>query len=463
MSSFSHGRWSRIARRFWRTRKDPKGRAIVSQLYRFMAAQQLSHAELQPEHLDQLLESPFGQPLASRTRYDYRGELLAYLQWLHGKGELSFDPSKLRRGKLQRRPLPALAEQFVATLAVTLRPGTCGNYRTHLRRFCGWLAEHGVAVRQLDREQVARWLAHLHERGLKPATRFQTILQVRALLRWLYERGLLARPAEQLIRSTDFPKLPCYLPRPLSPAADRQLRARLSGSSCRYQQGLLLMRNTGLRIGELCGLEYDCVRSDAQGNRFLKVPLGKLNNERLVPLDSGTVELIEQLQGEGSAERPWLLASPTGQRTYPWLYYRALRQACAGLDIDGRMTSHRLRHSYATTLLSGGMSLVGLMRLLGHLSYQTTLRYAAITQETIGREYFEALSQLEQRYQRQLQSRQLPGAEDDPRRLLSDVARWLDKHVAHERGQGRVARRLIKRLRRLEAEIGQLMAAAKDG
>ncbi len=107
------------------------------------------------------------------------------------------------------------------------------------------------------------------------------------------------------------------------------------------------------------------------------------------------------------------------------------------------------------------MSLVGLMRLLGHLSYQTTLRYAAITQETIGREYFEALAQLEQRYRQQLQNSLTNGAEDDPRRLLSDVARWLDKHVAHERGKQRVARRLIKRIRRLKDEIGELIHAAK--
>ena len=461
MSLFAHGRWSRIARRFWRTRKDKKARAIVSQLYRWMAERQLSHAQLQPRHLDRLLECPFGRPLGRRTRYDYRGELLAYLQWLYAKGELSFDPSKLRRGKLQRRPLSELAEQFVATLAITLRPGTCANYRTHLRRFCGWLGKHGVGLLQLDREQVVRWLAHLGEQDLTPSTRCSTILQVRSYLRWLYERGLLERPAEQLIRSTDLPKLPRYLPRPLSPAADRQLRARLSASSCRYQQGLLLMRNTGLRIGELCALQYDCVRSDAQGNRFLKVPLGKLNNERLVPLDTETAELIDKLQSKGSAERSWLLPSPLGQRTYPSLYYRALRQACEGIDIDGRMTSHRLRHSYATTLLSGGMSLVGLMRLLGHLSYQTTLRYAAITQETIGREYFEALRQLEQRYHQQLHSSHMNGAEDDPRRLLSDVARWIDKHVAHEPGQQRVARRIIKRIRRLDNEIAQLMNAAK--
>ena len=463
MSSFVHGRWPRIARRFCRTRKDPKGRAIVGQLYRFMAEHQLSHAELRPEHLDQLLESPFGRPLACRTRYDYRGELLAYLQWLHAKGELSFDPSGLRRGKLQRRPLPELTEQFVSTLAVTLRATTCRAYRTQLRRFCGWLGEHGIGLVELDREQMSRWLAYLGERGLTPATRCHTILQVRGYLRWLYERELLAAPAEQLLRSTDLPKCPRYLPRPLSPSADRELRARLSASSSRYQRGLLLMRDTGLRIGELVGLEYDCVRSDAAGNRYLKVPLGKLNNERLVPLAAETAELIELLRSEGGSERRWLLVSALGQRTYPWLYYRALRQACEGIDIDGRMTSHRLRHTYATTLLSGGMSLVGVMRLLGHLSYQTTLGYAAITQETVGREYFEALRQVEQRYQGQQRSRSADGGEQEPWRQLSDVARWIDKHVAHESGQQGRGRRLIKRIRRIERELEELMAEGERG
>ena len=123
------------------------------------------------------------------------------------------------------------------------------------------------------------------------------------------------------------------------------------------------------------------------------------------------------------------------------------------------MTTHRLRHTYATTLLSGGMSLVGLMRLLGHRSYKTTLRYAAVTQETIGKQYFEALLELDKRYQ--LQLHRSDAAEPDPLQMLSDVVRWIDKHVAHDQDQPRTARRLTKRIERVRHELRQLLHQAR--
>ena len=129
------------------------------------------------------------------------------------------------------------------------------------------------------------------------------------------------------------------------------------------------------------------------------VPLGKLANERLVPVDDETVELIGRLRSTGKTDRRWLLETPRGNRTDPVRYRAALREAGEGLSTDGPLVTHRLRHSYATSLLSAGMSLVGVMRLLGHRDYRMTLRYAAITQETVTREYVKALAKIEHRYQ----------------------------------------------------------------
>lgn len=442
------------------TRKDKKATAIVRQLHRWMKHDRIKLVQLEPWHVDRLVEQPFGTPLSPLTRYAYRAELLSYLQWLYERGNLGFDPRKLRRGKLGRLVLPDLVNQFIATLAVTLRPGSCDTYRTTLGRFCRWATEEHIELEHLDRIALGRFFAQLQQQGLQPATRGHTILNVRSYLRWLYERGLLEGQPDLLIRSTDLPKRPQYLPRPISPDADRELRARLTASSCRYQQGLLLMRSTGLRIGELISLEYDCVRTDIQGNHFLKVPLGKLNNERLVPLDVETTRLVERLRAVGRSERPWLLESPMGQRTVSDRYGRALREACEGIVIDGRMTTHRLRHTYATSLLCGGMSLVGVMRLLGHRSYYTTLRYAAITQETIGREYFAALRQIELRYHQQL--RDVRPTDLKPQALLADLARWVDNRLGHEHAQPHAARRLIKRIQRVAAEIEALMPSASQ-
>jgi len=61
---------------------------------------------------------------------------------------------------------------------------------------------------------------------------------------------------------------------------------------------------------------------------------------------------------------------------------------------DGAIVSHRLRHAFATALLSGGMSVVNLMAVLGHRDHHMTMRYAAITQETVHEEYAHALSEV---------------------------------------------------------------------
>ena len=143
---------------------------------------------------------------------------------------------------------------------------------------------------------------------------------------------------------------------PLEPDTDHALRQRLAASDDKYQRGLLLMRNTGIRIGELASLEFDCLRCDEAGNQFLKVPLGKLNNERLVPIDESTLALVQHLQHQGATPRTWLLETVRGRRGR-WVHFKAaLEAACDGLDIPNGMTSHRLRHTYATSLLNAGMS-----------------------------------------------------------------------------------------------------------
>jgi len=85
-----------------------------------------------------------------------------------------------------------------------------------------------------------------------------------------------------------------------------------------------------------------------------------------------------------------------------------------------KITPHRLRHTYATSILNGGMSLVGVMKLLGHHSLRMTLRYAEITQETVVKEYYEALTQIEQTYQ--LKQSVLPDT------ILIRPKRWLTSY-----------------------------------
>ena len=101
-------------------------------------------------------------------------------------------------------------------------------------------------------------------------------------------------------------------------------------------------------------------------------------------------------------------------------------------------------------MLSAGMSLVGVMRLLGHRDYHMTLRYTAITPELVGKEYAQALDQLAAKYR--LPPALPPEPDDSPVELLDHLGRWLRKHApAHH-----ALVPLLKRLDRLRVEFERL-------
>jgi site-specific recombinase XerD len=324
-----------------------------------------------------------------------------------------------------------------------------------LRHLYRWLAEHDLEPQQLVRRDIASWFQKLHDLGLAAGTRHLTLVAVRAYLRWLNEHRRMRTAPDELIRASDIPKLPHYLPRPLTAGADRELQRRLAASDNPRAWALLLMRHTGLRIGELCELEYHCARLD--GHRpLLKVPLGKLNNERLVPLSPSSVELIRRIQSAAPRLRRWLVPTTDGRKpTYHWLV-TVLNTMTSDLSDPARVTSHRLRHTYATELLSAGMSLVGVMRLLGHRDHRMTLRYAAITPETIGDDYHKALARLVTKYKLPTKPERTSDTPSDPIRLLDVLSHWLRKHAM---SSSRV-RPLLKRIDRLARDIQTLKGSA---
>jgi integrase len=262
--------------------------------------------------------------------------------------------------------------------------------------------------------------------------------------------------------SRHLPKLPKYLPRPVPPDIDIVLQRRFKKSGCTYQLGLLLMRRTGLRIGELAALPFQCIATDHGGNTWLKVPLGKLATERLVPLDRRTVTLVSRLRRAGPRKRAFLLASATGRKTRYQSYRQALEKACRGIQFAEPMTTHRLRHTYATSLLAAGMSLPAVMRLLGHSDYRMTLRYAEITATTVFAEFAAATERIAERYPSitSAASASAPSA-PEPLKLLSDVVRYVQKRTQDDDLDRDSARTLLRRLRRLQAELRKLLRKSR--
>jgi integrase len=187
---------------------------------------------------------------------------------------------------------------------------------SELAHFGRFLARHdpGLAsLALLDRQrhiepylnEVAAAVNHRTGQPITAPTARQRIQAVGRFLDAIAEWGWPGAPGRRLVFPRDAPKLPRPLPRYLPPDSERALLAALEASPNRlYADALLLLRATGMRIGELTDLELDCVHEIPGSGAWLKIPLGKLLTERMVPIDEETVELIDWIAANRSPGRP---------------------------------------------------------------------------------------------------------------------------------------------------------------
>jgi len=352
----------------------------------------------------------------------YSGAMHAARQVLFHLGILDSPPPdahRLLRQSFDQRmaDVPdALRPSFVAyldRLTATHKRATVTGTATRLAHFGRHLAAVDPAITslvQLDRKRhietyltaVARARSSRHGEPLSASERRLRVLAVSVLLNDITEWDWPEAPPRRLVFRSDIPKLPRPLPRYLPPDADRRLSAALEDSPCRLAaDALLLQRACGLRIGELTDLELDAVHEVPGQGAWLKVPLGKLDTERMVPLDDETVTLIDRIVAHRSPGKPIphprtgkpadFLLTHHGRRLSPEALRAELARAAATAGV-GHVTPHALRHTYATALVNAGVSLQSLMALLGHVSAEMSLRYGRLFDATVRTEYERALT-----------------------------------------------------------------------
>ncbi len=287
--------------------------------------------------------------------------------------------------KPARPRLEKIFETQIWTLALTLRPETVDRYRTVARRFVTYLQTAFPQVRQLSQlrrdPHLLGWFRSLSEQQppLKDSTRIRYLILLRHLLDDLATNGHPLEP--DLIRRNDFPLEPHYLPRPLSPEEDRLLQQELRRTDDLYANALLLIRATGIRLGECIHLPLDCLRQMGTDEWALHVPLGKMHTERLVPADPEVRQIVARiLTLRPSAplarcvnSRGFLLPRRGARRALMLTLESRLAQAAQRAGCMTHVTLHRLRHTFATEMLRLGVSLPSLMKLLGHKDIRMTL------------------------------------------------------------------------------------------
>jgi integrase/recombinase XerC len=233
-----------------------------------------------------------------------------------------------------------------------------------------------AAPGDVDHLLIRSFLARLHEKGLKKTSAARKLAALRTFFRYLCREGLLEKnPARALLSPRTERRIPVHLDE-----SEVQALLDVPGEGlgpARARAILELFYGTGIRCGELVGLDLEDVDMDA---RMVRV-LGKGRKERVVPFGRPAAEALRRYAAhreETHPRTPALFVNRRGGR----LTDRFVRYMLADrvLKVAGarRISPHALRHSFATHLLERGADLRAIQELLGHASLSTTQRYTHV-------------------------------------------------------------------------------------
>jgi site-specific recombinase XerD len=324
---------------------------------------------------------------------------------------------------------------YLDQLEVSARPATVSAADLALRLFAHrvTLADPTcVSVAGIGRthiEDFKRWQAARPGRGGKPLST-TTIRHRLGMLRTFFERIIEwdydDAPARLPIYSTDFPALDEPLPKFLDdPTAAKFMAALANDPNRRRRLMVELLARTGMRVGELAALEDDAVVRQGDLHQ-LRIPVGKLHNDRYVPLLPMLLDLIVDYQAMRGSSRSGHLVERDDGKAFDRRTIQRYVAAVAKQAGIGHVHPHQLRHTLATQSINRGMSLEAIAALLGHRSMDMTLLYARISDRTVAEEYFRVTEAVEANYRRMGPLPDVAGTTDtvmhptDHRRLLAN-------------------------------------------
>ena len=180
------------------------------------------------------------------------------------------------------------------------------------------------------------------------------------------------------VADLEYPKLRKSLPKYLTMSQASDLLQAVSGQNAKRDYAILMLfLNCGIRRSELVGLNL----SDVYEDRIRVV--GKGNKERIVYFGSACHKAIESYMEERNklvlTDNRALFASRNGNRISTTAVHRLVEKALlkAGLDAT-QFSAHKLRHTAATMMLSGGVDVRTVQEVLGHENLNTTQIYTHI-------------------------------------------------------------------------------------
>lgn len=240
-------------------------------------------------------------------------------------------------------------------------------------------------IAQVNPSFIRSWLASLREVGVTPRSIIRKISALKSFYKFLLRTGVISiSPMTQITAPKMGKSLPVFIKEDEAVALGELVAVSSEdwkGMNTRLL--ITLFYYTGMRLSELINLKDQQVEL----NRAQLKVLGKGNKERILPLHTDLIQLIQDYitkRNERFEERePFLLLTEKGKKMYPRYAWQLVNQILAAATTVQKRSPHVLRHSFATHLLNHGADLNAVKELLGHSSLAATQVYTHNTIEKL--------------------------------------------------------------------------------
>lgn len=290
-----------------------------------------------------------------------------------------------------RTELERELERYIryVTLERGRSPHTVSAYRSDLAHYLAWLAARSLnAPSSVNGEQVREYVGALAGARTTVARKLSSI---KSFHRFLLDEGVVA---DDVTRELHAPKLPGRLPKALTVAQVQDLLDAVIGDdpiALRDRALLELLYATGARVSEVTEMSVDDLVDDQGKTAEVVRVTGKGRKQRIVPvgsyaraaLDSYLIRARPMLIKNAKKSTPMLFLGARGgplSRQNAWLI---IQEAAKRAHLEGLVSPHTLRHSFATHVLGGGADIRVVQELLGHASVSTTQIYTKVTIDTL--------------------------------------------------------------------------------
>jgi integrase/recombinase XerD len=274
------------------------------------------------------------------------------------------------------------------------------SYSRDLRYLLEFLEEKGYGLPDLSAASLSEFEVWLKDRSLAISSINRTNSAVKSFLIYCAREYSLNLPTGEISSHKVARKLPKALTIEEVSSLIESAKSLSIAAALRDVALLELLYSTGGRVSEIIGInvgDLAKVESDDEVVQTIKLR-GKGSKERIVPIGSFALTALDNylvrlrpglVEKSGKNESALFLNSRGGRlsRQSAWNIVLAAAKACG---LEGKVSPHVFRHSYATHLLDGGADIRVVQELLGHSSVTTTQVYTLVTIDKIRQSYSSA-------------------------------------------------------------------------